>query len=171
MDTSIMSHPHRTQMLLDEIIAALATVMHSRSATTNNFTTAEPSIITGVDINKLTNKSAHYSGSFYCFRHKVHLCNNHVFIWPVFMSHLPGEQTVWPKQKMSSHLQSERNSPPNGGRIFPIYSFIEKYKTKNVFLSFSLVYTFTLSLPALPPNRPAGFNFVLVQQMAKLLND
>lgn len=141
-------------------------------ATSNNFTLEERSIITRVDINTLTNKTAHYSSSFYRFRHKVHLCNDHVFIWPVFMSHLPGEQTVWPKEKTRLHLQSQRNSLPNGGRIFPIY-FFEKHQIKMFwfFFRFLKVFSFTLSLPALPPNRPTGFNFILVQQMAKLLND
>lgn len=56
-------------------------------ATSNNFTLEEQSIITHVDINTLTNKTAHYSSSFYCFRHKVHLCNNHV-LFGLFLCHI-----------------------------------------------------------------------------------
>lgn len=55
------------------------------------------------------------------------------------------------------------------GEYFP--STFLKTSNKFFFSRFLKVFSFTLSLPALPPNRPTGFNFILVQQTAKLLND
>lgn len=142
MFVSIMSRRHNTRVLPDEILAPLATVCGSFCIAAISH---KPSAVP-FDMWILTSwQIKHYSSSFYCFKHKVHLCNNHVFICDVLCLAARWTDCVL-------HPQSPRNSQwrENTSQL----SFIHK-QLKWPFLK-KIFFSFAVSLPSLASHRPTS---------------